>query len=444
MTITPPVETTQSARRVRSATAGVRAEPSAGSATGGRRRTLVGYLVVPRPKDLVKALLMPLAFALGVLGNGGTDARTVLRAAVVLLALELLIYPARYQWNDVRGFVSDQRHPAEAERGRLPGPLGRARAHVVASCVTAAARLAVTAALALLPGLHAGGVLLFATVGVFGVAVAYEALRATATGRTSEMPPPLSPSLVLLWITVGAGYVVRGLTGLALAVDLQRRPALGVAAAVLFWSYGMAFVTSRWAIEATAFGRLYGDRVVWAADAGHAREHLLGLVRWLPSRVDREDLNRPGDGSPECWAALRCRTPVLAPWNLALILAGAAAALTGRLLTGPAGLVDASAVAVIGGLASLVTVLTARVRPAVAAAGGAVLIISLALLRAPAPVTALLPWLAVTGAYLHFSAQSLGTMGRLGGELRAWLCRLLAPVARLVVGRETWDVVARG
>src|SRR3954451_8526144 len=87
------------------------------------RRTLAGYLLMPRPKDLFKALLMPLTFGLGVLANGRVSGQTRVRARVALAVLELLVCPARYQCNDVRGFVADQRHPAEKDRGRLPGPV---------------------------------------------------------------------------------------------------------------------------------------------------------------------------------------------------------------------------------------------------------------------------------------------------------------------------------
>jgi hypothetical protein len=403
---------------------------------------------MPRPKDLFKALLMPLTFGLGVLANGGVSGQTLLRAVVVLAVLELLVYPARYQWNDIRGFVADQRHPAEKQRGRLPGPLENARQHIGASCTVAAARLGLTAVIALLPGLRLGGVLLAMTIGVFGVAIAYEALRAAATGRSGEVPPPITAGLVSLWLAVGAGYVVRGLTGLALAVDLGQRPLLGVTAAVTLWAYGVAFVTCRWAIEATAFARVTGDRVTWSAEAGHAREHLLGLVRWLPTRADPRSFTDPSEPGATSWAALRGRTAVTAPWNLAMILAGAAAASTGRLLTGPGTAAEAAVSAVLGALAALgvVTVPQAaaratRARLAAAIVGAVVLLIPFALQAVGSPIVALLPWLAVVTAYVYFVSHSLRTMGRCGRQLRAGLMRMSAPVARLALGRETWTAL---
>jgi hypothetical protein len=399
-------------------------------------RPLAGYLVMPRPGDAVKALLMPLTFGLGVLANGGTDGRTVLRALLVLVVLEFLVYPARYQWNDIRGFAADQRHPGK-DRGRLPGPLSMARSRIAASSSVAALRLAVAGVIAVLPGLDLGTVVIFVIVGVFGVAGVYETLRAAATGRHSgDGPPPLTPALVSLWIAVGAGYVVRGMTGLALAVDLGERPALSVAAALTLWAYGVAFVTSRWAVESIAHARLNGGRVRWSADPSQAREHLLALTRWLPPVVD--DPAVPGLGR---WAVVGGRTPASAPWNVAVSIAGAAAVLTGLLLTGAPGGPAAWGVAVLGGLTALAAASSPRARFLVAAAGAAGLLLVMLATATPDPLVALLPWLAVMLAYVHCSGQCLESMGELGRVVRGAVARALTPLARVVVGHHTWQAL---
>jgi hypothetical protein len=402
----------------------------------------VGYLVMPRPGDAVKALLMPLTFGLGVLANGGTDGRTILRALLVLVVLELLVYPARYQWNDMRGFAADQRHPGESDRGRLPGPLSLARQRILASGTVAALRLAVAGLLAIVPGLGLGGFVVTVIVGVFGVAGAYEAFRTAATGRHGgDTTPPVTPALALLWITVGAGYVVRGMIGLALAVDLRADPAVSVAAAVTLWAYGVAFVTSRWTIESIAFARLNGGRVSWSADAAHAREHLLGLTRWLSSRVEPGTLTGPAGQSLEHWAVLRGPTPVYAPWNVAASIAGAAAAVTGLLLSGAAAGPAVWAAAVVGGTPALAAARLPRWRKPLVGAG-AVGLLAVGLTVTPShPLVVLLPWLAVMTAYVHFSAQSTATMGHLGRALRSAAARALAPPARLLVGQHTWQVL---
>src|SRR3954454_2905160 len=111
------------------------------------QRSMAGYLTMPRPGDLFKAALLPLTFAIGALTTGHIDTHMCLRALVLIFALEFLIYPARYQWNDIRGFAADQRHPSAVERGRLPGPLELARQHISASGAAAIGRLLIAAAL---------------------------------------------------------------------------------------------------------------------------------------------------------------------------------------------------------------------------------------------------------------------------------------------------------
>ncbi|WP_197522006.1 PE/PPE C-terminal domain-containing protein [Mycobacterium gordonae] len=300
---------------------------------------------MPRPKDLVKGWLGPVTYLLAVLATGQITGDSLLRALVVLAAVELLVYPARYQWNDVRGFVADQHHPASHQRGRLPGPIDKARARVAASGAAAVAKLLVTALLiVLLPGLNLFAPLAFAVSGIFGVAVVYEVLRSTSTGKSDAIPERVRPGVLALWLVVGGGYVVRGMLGVALAVDLTTRPAVAIAAAIALWCYGIAFVTSRWSIEALAFATVLDGRLTWKAGAGQAREHLLTLVRWLPpgtcgSKVDE-------------WAPLRGRTPFGAPWNSAIIAAGAAAALTGRLLSGACPVRQGIIIALLGGVAA--------------------------------------------------------------------------------------------
>nr|WP_161556700.1 hypothetical protein [Micromonospora acroterricola] len=421
------------------------APPSAPDAPDdGEGRSLAGYLAMPRPKDLVKALILPATFTLGALAEGGVTATQLLRALVVLAVLELLIYPARYQWNDVRGFVADQQHPAKRSRGRLPGPVERGRARIGASCAVAVLRLVATGAVALLlPGLRLGGLLATLTLGVFGVAIAYEAIRSAATGRATQVPPPVRPLLVLLWIVVGAGYVIRGATGLALAVDLGRPPALAVATVVTLWAFGIAFVTSRWALEALAFARADDGHLVWTARAEHAREHLLALARWLPTRVPAGDLPPGADGDVSDWAALRRRTRVSAPWNLAVLVAGTAAAVTGRLLAGTASAGELALSAAVGGLAALAVVLVPRGRVPAVLVGAAVLAGVLLLRGTPRPELAVLPWLAVVGAHVHFSAQRPSSVGRLADRIGALVRAVSVPVARAVVGRATWDGAVR-
>jgi hypothetical protein len=284
-----------------------------------------------------------------------------------------------------------------------------------------------------LPGLHLGGILTFAFVGVFTVAIVYEVLRSVSTGRTGSVPPPVTKGILLLWITVGAGYMVRGITGLALAVQLVDRPALAVAASLTLWAYGIAFVTSRWAMESLAFAAHDDGLVRWTAKTGHAREHLLALARWLPTRL-RPDL------AIRDWAPLQGRNPLSAPWNLAMVVAGGAAALTGRLLCGPCSLSSGAAASAVGVIMTVIVVSSPRWRGGLVAVGAVTICVVMVLTNAPQPPLGAAPWLLVLGAYLFFSNRTLSKLGGPGPVFGA-VAACLAPLGRLVLGQAAWSAI---
>jgi hypothetical protein len=382
-----------------------------GKALRVSERSLRSYLLLPRPGDLVKAWIFPAAFALGVLAADGVSGTDVLRATLIWLALELLIYQARYQWNDIRGFEADQRHPDRVARGRLPGPLSRGKEHIRASALVAAARLGLAAALALaLSSLDLTAPLLALTVAVFGVAILYELLRERATGRDDRVPPALTPAILALWAVVGAGYAIRGVSGLAAAVDVFDDPGLLAAAVLTFWSFGIAFVTGRWALEALPFGRQDGGGgIEWRVEPGQAREHTLALVRWLPTRGPGP-AERRAEGSLGGWRALTERASLSAPWNLAAIVAATAAAVAGRLLAGSADVFEVALAACAGAAcAAAVLALPGRRWPGLLA-GSAALALLIALAGSPRPLLAVLPWLCIFGAHLFFASQSPETL----------------------------------
>jgi hypothetical protein len=401
------------------------------------RRSLSSYLLMPRPKDVVKGWLVVATYSIGVLSSGEVNAPSLLRAAVTVAAVELLVYQARYQWNDVRGFVADQKHPSGSARGRLPGPLSRAHAHVLASCAAAGLRLAIAGALiVILPRLHLVGLLGFAVLGVFGVAVAYEALRSLSTGRDELDRSRVRPGLVLLWLTVGAGYAVRGVIGLALALDVWNRPTLMIAAVATLWCYGIGFVTARWAVEVTAFAAVQDGRVTWNAGAEHAKEHQLALSRWIPAYITGGVTNTAD------WAPLAGRTPLTAPWNLATVAGGAAAALTGRLLAGWCSVHDALAVAAVGAVAALLAVYIPRWRALFVIVAALVLLGLLALLGSPKPLLADVPWSLLMSAYLFFITRTGARLHR-ANRLTRLAHPVTAALARAVVGGATWQAMQR-
>ena len=81
-------------------------------------RGMAGYLLYPRPEAWPKALIAPACFLFAASSTG--DFRDGPSFLVLWLLLERLIYPARYQWNDIRGIDADQEHAEKDARSRLP------------------------------------------------------------------------------------------------------------------------------------------------------------------------------------------------------------------------------------------------------------------------------------------------------------------------------------
>jgi hypothetical protein len=368
-------------------------------------RSLASYLILPRPHDLGKALVLPAAAAVGSL-SGSVHLDDLPRLVVAWVVLEFLVYQARYQWNDARGFWADQRHPNAAERGRLPGPVERGRAHIAASRgVTAARLLLAVVVIFAFPGLGLAPVLVVASVAVFVVAAAYESLRSSATGHSQQTPPPLRPSLVSLWVAVGAGYAVRGMTGLALVINVVGHPGLAVVAAIAMWALGIVFVTTRWCLESLPFAVVNDGAVTWESPAGQAREHTLGLTRWLPQQVTEQHLR--GSAGLQLWRCLHGRSRLTAPWNVACVVAGGSSLLLGLLLVtyadGGVEFLPGALVAVIGAGLAAVVVTVRRARLLTVLISAAVLTAALAALHAPSPEFIVLPWLVALAAYTLFT-----------------------------------------
>jgi hypothetical protein len=400
----------------------VAAKPAERLAVAGRERTLRSYLLLPRPGDTSKWAIIPAGFLLAVLATGSGSWMLFGQAVLVWLVIEYLVYQARYQWNDVRGFASDQAHPDRQSRGRLPGPMELGRRNRTLSIVVALARLAAAAGIILLLSPRSTPVAGIAAAAVLIVALGYETLRSVAAvpgqARTAVRTRPV---VLALWLVSGLGYLVRGLTGLALAVDLHRHWQLGLVAGCALWAGGVGFVTARWAVESIAFGRPADGRISWTATPEQAREHLLALARWLPL-PDRPPADRSG---LRRWRALRHGSSPTAPWNLAMLLTLPLSAAGGVQLIGirAAGTL---AVAAAAGLL-LAAGLILRPRWSIAAAGLAALAITESVMGVPRCWFAVLPPLLASALYLCSMRQCLAEIGKPVDALRR-LARLGRPV----------------
>jgi hypothetical protein len=378
-------------------------------------RGLVSYLVVPRPQDLVKILLAPATYVVAAGAAGDFDR---LRDFLALwLALEFLVYHARYQWNDVRGLADDREHPARGLRARLPVGATDAdtRRNMRASLAVAGARIVAAVLVGEALGLVQSVMLLI--VAVFSIAVVYEALRARPPGR---LRVDARPRDIAVWIVVGLGYAVRGGVGLALAGLTADRAAMAAGVA-FFAAFGSMYVLLSWALEATNSCARIGEH--WTVREGLRRKpHISTLVRHL----DGSPGSRAAFSATSEWIGreeprylgaaevLNGRGRITAPWNIALLAAAASAGALGAQLAG-VGAPPAQAMTIalcFGGAVGLARSGGSRPRWGVAAAVAVALeAVALSVEASPEwPVA--LPWLATAACYTALLATSyLGSMG---------------------------------
>jgi hypothetical protein len=288
-----------------------------------RGRSLVSYLILPRPQELVAKALFFLVAPLGVaLATGPTSKPGIGDAIAFVFALEVLVYQARYQWNDIRGFAEDQRHPAAAERGRLPGPPTRARRQIALSAFTVAVRLALAVGIGVLLGKALGIALLVAGFGIWGVAIVYEALRHRISADNGGSPLGLTRTKQALFVVVGLGYAVRAVSGLWVGSGATIPLAGVVTATITMSAIGTIFVTMSWVLEGSSCvgedvdGRLIRSPLL--AGKGHLASLLTAVG--IPSDVPEGPVLVSMSGT----ALLRRRQTLRAPWNLGLLAAGVA------------------------------------------------------------------------------------------------------------------------
>lgn len=244
----------------------VRIETYPGTEARRHARRLRTYLLLPKPNDLAKAQVTVIGLAVGVamVSGGGVP----LDAWLFVAAFELLIYQARYQWNDLRGLPEDSVHPSREVRARLP--IGaNPKSDMQSSMSAALARLV----LAILVGVAIQRLpeMVIVVALVFGLGAIYEAIR-------THIRAPLLSAAATVGI-VSFGGVLRIAVGIYLgagtAGQLMAGAVLGILVATYFFQ--IAGNAMGWALEATQFiveshGALRMQSTV------ERKPHLIGLA----------------------------------------------------------------------------------------------------------------------------------------------------------------------
>lgn len=275
-----------------------RRESGANTKSGPPRRGLASailYFIYPCPQDALKVGFILLGVATFCsLGVGQFD--PVLVACVTVLVLDVLVYQARYQLNDIIGAKEDQENPRSRSRRRLPVEVLGPQTAVTVSLLVFWYRLLLAVVIIWYLFDSTGPALLAGLVATFALATLYEVAR---TRRKRWAAP----------ILVGFGYPLRFAVGfLAAWSACGHRELLGEATilACLLMGlsiliYGFAFVWITWAHESW-------DRRRSGMKDNKPHVHLMG------NYISCDD---PQEAHP-----LRSRGNPLSPRNLAMVSSG--------------------------------------------------------------------------------------------------------------------------
>jgi hypothetical protein len=406
-------------------------------------RSLLAYLIFPRPEDWIKWLIAPGVFL--AVAWSFTDLSRWRVFVELWLILEYFIYEARYQWNDARGIDEDPLHSERRARHRLPvGPADRTRRNVLISLAVATGRL--TVALVVGEALGVLGPVLVLMALVLSIAIVYEGLRSLPPSSTLTRP---TPTVVAIWCIVGLGYGVRAGLGL-IAGGLSVTNSLTWIGISCFVSLGIMFVLLTWVLEAASSCYCRKSDEVWRTKTEAVlKPHLIALLRYVPIDLNgegHEAYSAGEDGSMR--PILRKRGQMLTPWNLAL---GVSTVLGGALGVGlahatPGYMPEAIAVTVSLSAAALLAYCDSQqTRLAVSGITAFVLVGAISpFSHWPFSLLAAGPWLVVAFLYLVFRGSSYRDLKEFGPNLLNTISSVrivlkLGPsLLHAVIGDKAW------
>jgi len=272
---------------------------------------VVSYYCYPRKADLQKPILIVFGFISGCLFSGELFIKPfpLLKMLFVLLVLDILVYQARFQWNDLRGMMQDLYANKE---GRLPANIIGKKKSVIISLVTICIK---NSAAFILIGFFGGEMtfpLVFHIILIIAVSLFYESARQRKKA-------------VFVFILVCVGYPLRFFAGFwssfpeivgidfyALFSDISTRIAF-------FWTENIALTRS---INPLFFVLLVISIAFWGESCvilSWTHEALAGKysnekthIAMLHKRVSRSDEPSP--------LSLSENGNIFKPWNLTFVV----------------------------------------------------------------------------------------------------------------------------
>ncbi|MCL2577814.1 MAG: hypothetical protein FWE27_07175 [Defluviitaleaceae bacterium] len=214
--------------------------------------SFIKYLIYPRPSDTIKVFFILYGFIIGSVLSHTEEQSTgliskIIHFVLVFLVFEFFSYQARYQWNDIRGYVEDDNNKQSKERNRLNNVCKEIKLAVSVSSIVIFCKLTFAIIFTLPNWFNSGVPLRWGILFIFLLSFCYEIVRSCKMG-------------LLAIFFVGFGYPMRLFFGYWLArpdlfthigiYDENLIPLLLLLLATL--TFGWVFVTLTWALECAA------------------------------------------------------------------------------------------------------------------------------------------------------------------------------------------------
>ena len=425
-------------------------------------RLTLSSVLLPRPGDTIKWFFVPTGAFFGVLlwGSGDVDIGLL---TLAFLGFEILLYQARYLYNDVHGALRDKWHPPLAGR---PDYTNENNARLGVLNMVVRTLLALVVALIVWLGWgRSAGVALFAAYGAaITVTAVYEILRTKTADRHDLMDRP-EPLVWLLYVWVGLGYAIRLALGAALAASGITGFDLALVA-LTGSTFGTMFVTMTWTLQSTKFRNPDRGQKPYPSNL-RTKAHFMPLLviaaeLHQEQLADGADHGPKGRQHPEAGCAPLAAVPIRSfddvpetldaqstplansssfkhPWNLSLLASLSLTGLVGASILGMTPRFGGAALAA-GALAGVLAVRLPRMSAIVSAI---VLVFSLASfwIGFLEPALSILPAAAVAAVYTTFRGSSAAALESspkqvLGAALGAF-DKSLARLTRLIQTERT-------
>lgn len=308
-------------------------------------RSPIGYLVIPRPTELIfksSAVLGSMIIVRLVTSRAWIG---WWRAVVAYLIFEFVVYQSRYMFNDAIDYAIDRSHARPVGKGRAPD-MGPHTRRIIRLTATSRVLASLAVALAVLPRpvdlylIYGGAAVLF-FMGPYDRFAEYSRERWGNQPNPASLPNASWLGMLPDWpaniriALVAPGYAIRGMVGAAIALNGWPSLQLSISLALMLGALEASNVALAWVSEGAA--SVARDRPQYRASL-ERRPHMgwlllhAGVVDKSFAAVEDSRIERVEDRASD--SVLLTSTGVNGPrvWNGWMVISTVGAALTGAIL----------------------------------------------------------------------------------------------------------------